>query len=166
MTGPERLRWWWISLAIIVVDRATKAAVEAYTPENFHRALVPRAVYLVHAHNPGIAFGLLSDSRSQRVAALLMFVSAAVIVLLAWLLATHRAGGWLGQTGLALILAGAAGNLMDRLLQGSVTDFFEVWLGSYHWPAFNVADSAITIGALLVILELFIGHRHPTEQKA
>ncbi len=160
------LRDGWVALVILAADRASKAAIEAYTTESLRRTVIPGVAYLVHAHNPGIAFGLFSEMRSKWVATLLVTVSAGVIVLLAWLLATHRAGGRLSQTGLALILGGAAGNLIDRLLRGSVTDFLEVWLGSYHWPAFNVADSAITVGAVLVALELFFGRRHPAGQKA
>ena len=64
--------------------------------------------------------------------------------------------------GLALLIAGATGNVTDRILHGAVTDFFEVWLGAYHWPAFNVADSAITIGAMLLILDALFGAREQT----
>jgi len=166
MASSASARWFWLSLATLAADRATKAVVEAYTPENYHRVLIPGLVTLVHNHNPGIAFGLLADVGSKWLTALLVVGSVAVIGLLCWLLATDRAGALRGQAGLALILGGAAGNLIDRLLRGGVTDFFEVRLGSYHWPAFNVADSAITIGAVLVVLELLFAHRHPTEKKA
>ena len=163
--GSGSARWFWLSLAIVIADRATKAAIEAYTQENYHRVIVPGVVNLVHSHNPGIAFGLLAEIDSKWLTLLLIASSAAVIGLLSWLMATERAGGRRGQAGLALILGGAAGNLIDRVLRGSVTDFFEVRLGSYHWPAFNVADSAITIGAALVVLELLLGRQHPTEKK-
>jgi signal peptidase II len=76
------------------------------------------------------------------------------MAMLVWLLATDRAGGRRARAGLALILGGAAGNLIDRLLHGSVIDFLDFYVGSYHYPAFNVADSCIVIGAGLVILEL------------
>ncbi len=166
MAGPGSRGWFWLSLVIVAADRATKAAIEAYTPENYHEALVPGLVNLVHSHNPGIAFGLLADLDSKWLSVLLVASSVAVIGLLSWLLAADRAGGRRSQAGLALILGGAAGNLIDRLLRGSVTDFFEVRLGSFHWPAFNVADSAITIGAVLVVLELLLGRRRPTGEKA
>ncbi len=165
MAGSASARWFWLSLLILAADRCTKLAIEAYTPESFRRAVILGLVTLVHSHNPGIAFGLFADVQSKWLTALLIASSAGVILLLAWLLATDRAGGQLGRAGLALILGGAAGNLIDRLLHGSVTDFFEVRLGSYHWPAFNVADSAITIGAALVVLELLFARRHPTSQK-
>lgn len=166
MAGLGSARWFWLSLAILVVDRATKAAIEAYTPENYHRNVVPGLITLVHSHNPGIAFGLLADASSKWLTALLVGGSVAVIGMLAWLLVTDRAGGRSGQAGLALILGGAAGNLIDRLLRGGVTDFFEVQLRGYHWPAFNFADSAITVGAVLVVVELLFGGRHPTDEKA
>jgi len=74
-----------------------------------------------------------------------------------------RAGGSLAQAGLALILGGAAGNSVDRLMHGGVTDFLEVRLGTYRWPAFNAADSAISIGAALVVIELLFGGRHRSD---
>jgi len=166
MAGSRSARWFWLSLLTLVADRATKLAIEAYTPTGFHRIIVPGLITLVHTHNPGIAFGLFADIRSKWLAALLIASSACVIALFSWLLATGRAGGRQGPAGLALILGGAAGNLIDRLTRGSVIDFFEVGLGRYHWPAFNVADSAITIGAALVVLELLFIRQRPTNEKA
>jgi signal peptidase II len=92
--------------------------------------------------------------------------SAGVILLLGWLLASGRAGGRLGQFGLALILGGAAGNVLDRLVRHSVTDFIDFHLGRYHWYTFNIADSAIVMGAGLVVLELLRDWRHPTQERA
>jgi signal peptidase II len=165
MARSGSARWFWLSLLVLAADRVTKLAIEAYTPKSFRRVVVPGLITLVHSHNPGIAFGLFANAGSKWFTALLVASSACVIALLAWLLASDRAGGPKGQAGLALILGGATGNLIDRLLRGSVTDFFEVRLGSYHWPAFNVADSAITIGAALVVLELLFARRHPTGEK-
>jgi signal peptidase II len=85
---------------------------------------------------------------------------------LVWLLATGRAGGRLGQTGMALILGGAAGNVLDRLLRRSVTDFIDFHLQGHHWYTFNAADSAIVVGAGLVLIELFRDWRHPSQEKA
>ncbi|MBI3668202.1 MAG: signal peptidase II [Acidobacteria bacterium] len=164
MAGAARTRWFWLSLGIVVADRATKFAIERYTPGSFRRTIVRGFIYLVHSQNPGMAFGLLAEGAAKWVPWLLSAISAVVIAVLAWLLAAGRAGGRLGQSGLALILGGAAGNLIDRLLHGGVTDFLEVWLGSYRWPAFNVADSAISIGAALVALELFFGPRRRSEE--
>jgi signal peptidase II len=84
--------------------------------------------------------------------------------LLVWLLVTGRAGARLGECGIALILGGAVGNVFDRLVRRSVTDFIDFHVGSYHWYTFNLADSAIVIGAFLVILELFRDRAHPTQE--
>jgi len=83
--------------------------------------------------------------------------SILVIGALAWLFVAGHSGGPSTAAGLALLLGGATGNVTDRILHGAVTDFFEVWFGSYHYPAFNVADSAIAIGAALIILDALFG---------
>jgi signal peptidase II len=166
MTIAGRLRWLWLVAAIVVADRATKLAIELYTPETFRRALIPGVAYLVHNRNPGIAFGLFADAGSKWLPILLAATSLLVIVVLGLLLTSGRIGSRLAQIGLALILGGALGNLIDRLLRGSVTDFLEVWLGSYRWPAFNVADSTISLGAVLVVLDLLLGHRHPIKENS
>ena len=161
-------RWLWLSLAVLASDRATKFAVERYTSPFFRHSIVSDIVVLVHSQNPGIAFGVFSNSGSPWLTPVLVFCSAAVIVLLVWMIATGRAGGALVQCGLALILGGAAGNALDRVIHGGVTDFLEVRLWKYIWPAFNAADSAITIGAVLVLFELVFGERQrqiPTAEK-
>ena len=160
-------RWLWVSLAVLAADRATKSAIERTSPF-FRHSVVSDIVVLVHSQNPGIAFSMFSESRSPWLAPLLIASSAAVMVFLAWMIVTGRAGGALAQCGLALILGGAAGNVLDRVMHGGVTDFMEVRLWRYIWPAFNVADSAITVGALLVLFELLFGAgqpRVPTAEK-
>jgi signal peptidase II len=161
--GNPGAHWLWLSLGVLVVDRATKFAIERYTNIFFRYSIVSDIVVLVHNQNPGIAFGVFSESSSRWVAPLLLASAAAMIALLIWLLLTGRAGGALAQSGLALILGGAAGNALDRLIHGGVTDFLEVRLGTYVWPAFNAADSAISIGAALVLIELFFGAMHRTD---
>ena len=159
MSGPPGARWLWLSLAVLAADRATKFAIERYTSPFFRRSIVSDVVVLVHNQNPGIAFGVFSDSTPQWLGPLLVAGSLGVMILLVWVMVTGRAGGALAQSGLALVLGGAAGNALDRVLHGGVTDFLEVRLGSYRWPAFNAADSAITIGAALVLFELFFSPR-------
>jgi signal peptidase II len=160
---PRRLRWLWLTLAIVLLDRASKAWFEAQTFEGWRRELVHNLIYLVHNRNPGIAFGVLSDSPSPWTRIFLIAGSVIVIAALAWLFAAGHSGGSMTAAGLALLLGGAAGNLTDRIVHGAVTDFFEVWLGSYHWPAFNVADSAIAIGAALIILDVLNAKHHAHE---
>jgi signal peptidase II len=153
-------RWLWMSLAVLAADRATKFAIERYTSPFFRHSIVSDIVVLVHSQNPGIAFGVFSNSSSPWLTPLLVVSSVAVMVLLVWMIVTGRAGGAPAQCGLALILGGAAGNALDRVIHGGVTDFLEVRLWTYIWPAFNAADSAITVGAALVLFELLFGSRH------
>ena len=163
MSGGMRSRWLWLSVGVLAADRGTKFAIERYTSVFFRRPIFSDVVVLVHNQNPGIAFGVFSDSNSAWLAPILLVSAALVMVLLVWLLVTGRAGGQLAHAGLALILGGAAGNALDRLIHGGVTDFLEVRLGTYRWPAFNVADSAISIGAALVLIELLFGGRHRSD---
>jgi signal peptidase II len=160
MRAGSHARWLWLTLAILAADRATKLAIERCTSEDLHHVLVPGFVTLVHSRNPGIAFGMLAGARAGWLNAALIAGTFVVVVLLAWVLLAGRAGTARTQAGIALILGGAAGNLIDRLLHGGVTDFFEIHVRSFYWPAFNVADSAIFIGALLVALDLLRGQRH------
>jgi len=157
---PARLRWLWLTLTVVLADRASKAWFESQTVEGWHHELIPNFIYLVHSRNPGIAFGVFADSPSATTRILLILGSAAVIAALAWLFVAGHSGGALTAAGLALLLGGATGNVTDRIVHGAVTDFFEVWLGNYHWPAFNVADSAITIGAALIIIDVLFFHKH------
>ena len=157
---PARLRWLWLTLAVVLLDRASKAWFESRTTEGWHYEIIRNFIYLVHSHNPGIAFGVFADSPTTTMRILLIVGSAVVIGALAWLFVAGHSGGSLTAAGLALLLGGATGNVTDRIVQGAVTDFFEVWLGDYHWPAFNVADSAITIGAILIILDVLFFHKH------
>ena len=150
-------RWLWLSLAVLAADRATKFAIERYTSLFFRHSIFSDIVVLVHSQNPGIAFSMFSDSRSRWLTPVLVFSAVVVMGLLVWMIVTDRAGGALAQCGLALILGGAAGNALDRVIHGGVTDFLEVRLWKYVWPAFNVADSAITIGAIFVLFELLLG---------
>lgn len=155
-----RMRWIWVTLGAFGADRVTKFAVERFTPLDYHKVLVPGFFTLVHAANPGLAFGLFADSASTRITALLSISSLVVCALLTWLLVSGRAGGAVARTGVALILGGAGGNLYDRALYARVTDFLYFQVGGYHWPAFNVADSVITVGAFIVAIELIFLQRH------
>ena len=161
---PARLRWLWLTLVVVLLDRASKAWFESQTVEGWHRELIHNFVYLVHSRNPGIAFGVFADSPSMTMRIVLIIGSAAVIGALAWLFVAGHSGGSLTAAGLALLLGGATGNVTDRIVHGAVIDFFEVWLGSYHWPAFNVADSAITIGAILLLFDLLFAPKQSPQE--
>jgi signal peptidase II len=150
----------WFTLGAFAADRATKYAVERSTSLDYRRVVIPNFFSLVHTRNPGLAFGVLADSPSAWMTALLSISTLLVCVLLAWLLFSDRAGGAMAQTGVALILGGALGNLYDRVLYSKVTDFLYLHTARYQWPAFNVADSAITVGAVLVAVELIFLQSH------
>jgi len=154
MIHPSRLRWLILTFVVVFLDRVSKAAIEAQTVEGWRHELIHNFIYLVHSKNTGIAFSIFADSASPWTRYILIGGSLVVIAILAWYLVAGSAISARAAAGLALLLGGATGNLTDRILRGGVTDFFEVWFGSYRYPAFNVADSAITIGAVLILLDV------------
>lgn len=157
--------WAILSLAVMVADRLTKTFVERMTVNGWRREVIPGFFDLVHTRNPGIAFGLLADTQLPWMRIALIGLSVVAAAAMAWLLMAGRAGGQRSRAGIALILGGAAGNLFDRLLDGGVVDFLLFYFRRFEWPAFNVADSAIVIGAGLVLLELLLA-RHPETEQA
>ncbi len=159
MLFPERMRWLWLTLAVVIADRATKAWFEASTAEGWRHEIVHNLIYLVHSVNLGIAFSFFADSSSPYLRTILISGSIFVVIILTWLLFSGRTGDRMTFAGLALLIAGATGNVTDRILHGGVTDFLEVWIGAYRWPAFNVADSAITVGAVLLLLDTLFGSK-------
>ena len=162
MDGSPSGRWLWLIVAVLLADRGMKYAIERSTAEGFRRELVPGVAWLVHSTNPGIAFGLFAGSSSHWISIVLIAIAASVVFFLAWLLASGHAGGTPTQIGIALIAGGAAGNLLDRIVHNGVTDFLELHVGRLEWPAFNLADAAITIGAFFVLYEVLRGTRQPS----
>lgn len=160
MSIPSRVRWLWVTLAVVFFDRLTKGLIESRTIEGWRHEVVRNFIYLVHAKNPGIAFSLFADAQSSWLRVALIAGSLIVIAGVAWFLVSSRTGGACTAVGLALLLGGATGNLTDRILHGGVTDFFEVWFGTYRYPAFNVADAAITVGAILVLIDVLFVPRN------
>lgn len=156
----SRTRWMLVTLAAFAVDRITKYLVEARTTLYYRRVVIPNFFTIVHTRNPGLAFGFFADAPSSRITAILSIGTLLVCTLLAWLLVSGRAGGGAGRFGVALILGGALGNLFDRMMYSWVTDFLDFKFGSYHWPAFNAADSAILIGAVFVAIDLIFLQKH------
>lgn len=150
----KRFNWVWIALVAFFVDRFSKAAVETNFPVGYLHTVVPGFFTFVHAANPGIAFGLLADEPNRWVTVVLAIATVFVCALLIWLLMSGKVQKLMARVGLALILGGALGNLYDRVLHASVTDFLYFHLGEHYWPAFNVADSVIAIGTLLVGIDL------------
>jgi signal peptidase II len=163
---PGRMTLIALAVSALVADQLSKFAVEKYIAPGSQRVVVPGVLNLLHTTNPGVAFGLFAGSASPWKPLLLVGFSVVVIGMLIWLLITDRAGGALGRSGIALILGGAAGNVIDRFLRHRVTDFIDFYVGGYHWYTFNIADSAIVLGAALVVFELFRDGRQPTRAQA
>jgi signal peptidase II len=158
MIHPSRLRWLILTFVVVFLDRVSKAAIEAKTVEGWRHELIHNFINLVHSKNTGIAFSMFADG-SPWTRYVLIAGSLVVIGILAWYLVAGSAVSARAAAGLALLLGGATGNITDRIMHGGVTDFFEVWFGSYRYPAFNVADSAITIGAILILLDVLFPRR-------
>ncbi|HEX5759106.1 MAG TPA: signal peptidase II [Thermoanaerobaculia bacterium] len=152
LNGAEKLRWLLVSLAVLVADQWTKWLVEVHLPPHAAHPLVPGFVSLTHIRNNGVAFGLFaSDGAAHTWLLTTLGVAALAAVLAYFWLASAR--DRLLLVALALVVGGALGNLIDRVASGAVTDFVDVYVGAHHWPAFNVADSAISIGIVLMALD-------------
>ena len=154
-----------IALFVIVLDRLAKLVVERKIPLHDGIQIIPGFFRLTHLENRGAAFGLFADSPSPwKIGALVLFSVIALVVVSALLWKNSHTISITG-IGLALILGGAVGNLWDRLTAGHVTDFLLFYICRYQWPAFNVADSAIVVGATLLVYEI-VFTKGPTEEKA
>jgi signal peptidase II len=153
-----------IAALVVVFDRLAKWIVDKNIALHESVAVVPGFFHLTHVENRGAAFGLFAESPSEwKIAVLVLFSLVALVVVSALLWKNSHAMTTTG-VGLALILGGALGNLWDRLVSGQVVDFLDFYVGSYHWPAFNLADSAIVVGALLLVTEILFS-KSPSEQK-
>jgi signal peptidase II len=146
---------------IVAVDQLTKFLVRSTIPLYAKRTIIPRLLDFTHVQNTGAAFGVLNAADFPFKSAVMIGIAALALVaisLYARQLGSHEK---LSRYGLALILGGAFGNLIDRAVAGYVVDFVDVYWGDAHFWAFNVADAAITIGAILVLLEMIgLGRRH------
>ena len=139
---------------IVIIDQLTKFFIVKYVPLHDTVPVVSGLFNIIHIKNPGGAFGLLANlSPGMRTFIFLFISSLAVGLILYFYLKTPVSQTWLAA-GFALIFGGAIGNLIDRIRFGVVTDFLDFYISTYHWPAFNVADSAITVGILIFIYHL------------
>jgi signal peptidase II len=151
MIFPKRLRWLALTLVVAFLDRATKAWIESRPADYFPHVVLP---------------GYLNIIFSSKTRYLLITGSLVIIAVIAWMLVATRHLNTLSAAGLALLLAGATGNVTDRIVHGAVTDFLQVYVKFIPghvlnpWPTFNVADSAVTVGAVLIILDVLFGWHH------
>ena len=148
-------RWFVLAAAVVVADQGTKAIVLGRFVLG-ERVEVTSFFNMVLVYNKGAAFSFLSDAAGWQTPLLIGFALVAIGIV--GTLLVRSPGKRLLCSGLALILGGALGNLIDRFRYGQVVDFLDFHAGAWHWPAFNVADSAISVGAALLIIEGFLHH--------
>ena len=151
------LRWLWLSLIVIVLDQISKQLVE-------HSLLVFESISLLPflnltlVYNEGAAFSFLSDQGGWQRWLFVSLATGVTLMLMFWLSRLQTRDRWLAVA-LSLIIGGAVGNLLDRLIFGHVIDFIDLYYHQWHWPAFNIADSAISVGVVFILFDSFSGHR-------
>ena len=153
-SSPMRKFHLLIAAFVVLLDRLAKLAVERKIPLHDGIQIIPGFFRLTHLENRGAAFGLFADSSSPWTVGTLVLFSVIALIVVSMLLWKNSHTLSTTGIGLSLILGGAIGNLWDRLTTGRVTDFLLFYVRSYQWPAFNVADSAIVIGAGLLVYEI------------
>jgi signal peptidase II len=142
---------------IILLDQMTKYLVLQFLPLFSTIQVIPGFFNLVHVRNTGAAFSFLAGEPSAWRQGLFIGLTLLVVAMLLFAYGKVRSSDTWSRTAYVLIVAGALGNLTDRLRLGEVVDFLDFYVGAYHWPAFNVADSAITVGALMLVVSLLRG---------
>lgn len=161
--APRVRLYWWLGLAVILVDQITKWLVRDAVALYDSHVVVPGFLNLVHVRNEGMAFGLLNAADLEYKRLLTSGLAAVALVGILYYARHLKTEERAARAGLSLILGGALGNLIDRLLVGYVVDFVDVYYGTWHFWAFNVADAAINVGAALVFLDLLFVRRHASD---
>ena len=152
--------FWGVSLGIVVADQVTKAIVRSTLAPNASVSVIPGFIDLIHVHNSGVAFGFLNDLDLPAKGLITTALAAVALFGIAFYARHVRHDERYARLGLSMILGGAVGNLIDRLRIGYVVDFVDLYIRSWHFWAFNVADASITIGAILVFADLLLVTRH------
>ena len=150
---PTALRWVWLSALVVLLDRITKTLAVEYLVLNAPMPQFP-GLNLTLVHNPGAAFSLLRYAGGWQRWVFIVLAAVIAAGILAWLWRLPARRKWLACA-LALVMGGALGNLWDRVTLGYVIDFIDVYYAHSHWPAFNLADSAITVGAVMLVIDAF-----------
>ena len=147
-----------LALFIVLLDRWTKRLVAARIAMYTHIQVIPGFFRITHTENTGAAFSLFADSPSHWKTVMLISFSVIAMIVVSILLWNQSRPFTMTGIALSLILGGAFGNLWDRVAAGRVVDFLDVYYKTYHWPVFNLADSAIVVGASLLLWEIIFGH--------
>ncbi|HAX47043.1 MAG TPA: signal peptidase II [Nitrospinaceae bacterium] len=147
-----------VSNFLIILDQLTKYMVTIHVPLHYSISVIEGFFSITHIRNPGVAFGLFAGHESEY--KVLFFIVISIIAIIAILVIFHQTPDdkRMVKVGLILIFSGAIGNLIDRILHKEVIDFLDFFYNGSHWPAFNVADSCITIGVSFMIVDLFCGY--------
>jgi signal peptidase II len=161
-----RILYLGIAFVVILLDRWSKQAVAQRIRLYSHIQIIPGFFRLTHTENTGAAFSLFADSTAPWKTALLVGFSAIALLVVAYLLWKNEPAQVSTGVGLSLIMGGAVGNLWDRVARGRVVDFLLVYVKQYQWPVFNLADSAIVVGAGLLILEILFHKSHAQDDVA
>ena len=144
----------WVAALVILVDQVTKALILNNLPMHQSVNVIEGLFDITHIRNPGGAFGLMANMSAATRMFVFLFLSSLAVGLLFYLYKKTPETHSFLATGFAMIFGGAIGNLIDRIRFGNVVDFLDFYIGKYHWPAFNVADSAITIGIFIFVFHL------------
>jgi len=155
-----------LPLLIVACDQLTKAVVRATLPLHESVTIIPGLVDFTHVRNTGAAFGFLDRVDFPYKTVVIALIAAAALIGVGMYAASLAHHQFAARAGLALIIGGAAGNLIDRLTAGSVVDFVDVYWRNWHFWAFNVADSAISVGVAIMILDMLTPDREPGLAKA
>lgn len=150
-------KWGWLAGTVgtvVILDQLSKAVVRFYLPLYQSVPVISGFFSLTHIENPGGAFGFLAGYQSSLQRLFFLIGTLAAVGVLIYLYKKIPATYSLLAAGLALIMGGAVGNLLDRIRFGKVTDFLDIFIGHLHWPAFNIADSAVTVGGVIFIYHL------------
>jgi signal peptidase II len=153
-----------LALIVILLDRWSKRLVAARIALYTHIQIIPGFFRITHTENTGAAFSLFADSPSHWKTSLLIGFSLIAMVVVSFLLWKQKSALSITGIALSLILGGAVGNLWDRIASGRVVDFLLVYVKQYQWPVFNLADSAIVIGATLLVIEILFTHPKPASE--
>ena len=151
------MKWLWVSVVVLILDQCTKLLADAMLTLHQPVVLLP-FLALRKAYNYGAAFSFLGDASGWQRWFFIILALVVMAILVAWLYRLPS-DNTRARVALVLILGGAAGNVIDRLAYGYVIDFIDVFYGSWHWPTFNIADSAISVGAFLLLVDAFLEHK-------
>ena len=160
--SSKYLRLICIAALVVIFDQITKAIIKMQLPVHAYHEVLPGFFNIVHVLNPGGAFGFLADQGPLVRKGVFLLISGLAIFFVLYLYVNTPATHPLLASALALIFGGAVGNMIDRVRWGKVIDFLDCYIGKWHWPAFNVADSAITIGVSIFFYHI-IFNKMPDE---